>query len=199
LRLAQRRGAHRSRAGCRIFDRIEHFSGELPIWLEHEHLDTRRPDGFGAGGRLVHCSGTESKCRTIRRHWLLFRFRNDSPRRNEKHFFATRPRGRRGKSGKTGNRRLAARGCPGERYCVCTPVVTACPLSVRTVVEQLENAANMTVAARRVRRMVRIVICDVCLANIRKGLGEWVSRSALFAAFATAVRPPQTVLPSGDG
>jgi hypothetical protein len=42
-------------------------------------------------------------------------------------------------------------------YWVCTPVVTAWPLSVRTVVEQLEKAASMIMAPNMERRMVRIV------------------------------------------
>ncbi len=46
-----------------------------------------------------------------------------------------------------------------EGYCAWTPVLTACPLSVFTVVEQLENATRMRIAPNVDKRIVRIVLC----------------------------------------
>jgi hypothetical protein len=45
-------------------------------------------------------------------------------------------------------------------YWVCTPVVTACPLSVLTVVEQPEKTASRRTALSVERRIVRISVCS---------------------------------------
>jgi hypothetical protein len=41
-------------------------------------------------------------------------------------------------------------------YLACTPVVTACPLSVFTVVEHPPNVARRTIAPKIENKMVRI-------------------------------------------
>jgi hypothetical protein len=44
----------------------------------------------------------------------------------------------------------------GRNYLACTPVVTACPLSVFTVVEHPPKLARRTIAPKTENKMVRI-------------------------------------------
>jgi hypothetical protein len=57
-------------------------------------------------------------------------------------------------------------------YLACTPVVTACPLSVFTVVEHPPNVARRTIAPKIENKMVRIVFSLlVSLSNRNRAEG----------------------------
>ena len=62
-------------------------------------------------------------------------------------------------------------------YCVCTPVVTAWPSSVRTVVEHPDKAARIMVTLSVRKRIVLIIYFGLSL--IRKLLAECVSRCTI--------------------
>ena len=73
-------------------------------------------------------------------------------------------------------------------YLACTPVVTACPLSVFTVVEHPPKLARRTITPKIENKMVRIDYFLLVSLCIRNRADRWASVTQIVMTFAPGKR-----------